>query len=66
MRVNSVWHGTELGFYLGPKICDFVPNEIKESESLNAFKFKIKSWVPEGCPCRICIIYLGGVAFLII
>ena len=28
-RVNSVWHGTELVSYLGPKIWDLVPNEIK-------------------------------------
>ena len=41
-RVNSVWHGTESVSYLGPKIWDLVPNEIKESESLNSFKFKIK------------------------
>ena len=47
-RVKSVWHGTELVSYLGPKIWDLVPNEIKESESLNGFKFKIKRWVPEG------------------
>ena len=39
-RANSVCHGTELVFYLTPKIWDLVPNEI-ESESLNTFKFKI-------------------------
>ena len=64
-RVNSVWHGTESVSYLGPKIWDLVPNEIKESESLNGFKLKIKRWVPEGCPCRICKIYLGQVGFII-
>ena len=64
-RVNSVWHGTESVSYLGPKIWDLVPNEIKESESLNGFKFKIKRWVPEGCPCRICKIYLGQVGFIV-
>ena len=37
-RVNSIWHGTESVTYLGPKIWDLVSNEIKESESLNAFK----------------------------
>ena len=58
-RVNSVWHGTELISYLGPKICYLFLNEIKESESLNTLKFKIKRWVPEGCPCRIGKIYLG-------
>ena len=47
MRVNSFWHGTELVSFLGPKIWDLVSNEIKESESLNAFKFKIKRWIPE-------------------
>ena len=63
-RVNSVWHGTESVSYLGPKIWDLVPNEIKESESLNAFKFKIKRWILEECPCRICKIYLGQVGFI--
>ena len=28
-RVKSVWHGTESVSYLGPKIWDLVPNEIK-------------------------------------
>ena len=64
-RVNSVWHGTESLSYLGPKIWDLAPNETKASESLNAFKFKIERWVPEGCPCRICKIYLGQVGFII-
>ena len=40
-RVNSVRNGNESVTYLGPKIWDLVPNEIKEFESLNAFKFKI-------------------------
>ena len=41
-RVNSAWHDTELVSYLGPKTWDLVPNEIKEPESLDGFKFKIK------------------------
>ena len=54
MRVNFVWHATESMSYLGPKIWDLVSNEIKESQSLDASKSKIKRWVPEECPCRIC------------
>ena len=50
---------------VGPKIWDLMPNEINESESLNAFKFKMKGWVPEGFPCRTCKIYLGQVRFII-
>ena len=44
---------------------DLVPNEIKESESLNGFKFEIIRWVPEVCPCRIFKIYRGRVGFII-
>ena len=51
--INSVWHGTESISYLGPKIWDLEPKEVKESESLNCFKFKIKRWIHEGCPRRI-------------
>ena len=64
-RVKSVWHDTESVSYLGPKIWDLLPNEIKESESLNGFKFKIKRWVPERCPCRICKLCLGQVVFIV-
>ena len=39
-RVKSVWHGNESVSYLGPKIWDLVPNEIKESESLSNSKSK--------------------------
>ena len=49
-RVNTVWHGTESVSYLDPEIWDLAPNEIKESESLKACKFKIKKWVPVACP----------------
>ena len=29
-RVNSLWHDSESVFYLGPKIWDLVPDEIKK------------------------------------
>ena len=66
----SIWvllaiFGNESVSYLGPKIWDLVQNEIKESESLNGFKFKIKMWISEGCPCRICKRCLGQVGFII-
>ena len=34
------------------------PEDTKQSESLKIFKNKIKKWVPSGCPCRLCRIYL--------
>ena len=41
-RLNSVRHGTESISFLGPKIWDFVPSDIKLSQSLSIFKRKIK------------------------
>ena len=51
--------------YLGLKIRHVVPNEIKQSKTLNAIKFRIKRRVPDGCPCRICKVCLGQVGFII-
>ena len=44
-RVNSVRHGTGSISFLGPKVWDLVPSDIKSSQSLSIFKIKIKKWV---------------------
>ena len=56
--VHSVYHGTESFSFLGQKIWELVPEHVKQSESLEIFKKKIKQWVPSRCPCRLCRIYL--------
>ena len=50
--------------FLALKICYILPKEIKNSETLDAFKLKIKNWVPLGCPCRLCKIYVSQVGFI--
>ena len=63
-RVNSVRYGTESVSFLAPKIWDILPKEIKNSETLNAFKLKIKNWVPQKCPCRLSKTYVSQVGFI--
>ena len=58
---NTVWNGLETISYLGPKILNVVPAEIKQKSYLSSFKGEIKKWIPENCPCRICKKYLPGV-----
>ena len=41
-HVNSVYHGTESLSFLGPKIWELVPPDLKSLESLEAFKTRIK------------------------
>ena len=63
-RVKSVRYGTESILSLAPKIWEILPNEIKDSETLQIFKAKIKKWVPVEWPCRLCKIYLPQVGFI--
>ena len=63
-QVHSVYHGTESLSFLGPKIWDLVPLELKQLESLEVFKLKIKKWIPFECPCRLCRAYIQQVGFV--
>ena len=63
-NVKTVRYGTESLSFLGPKIWELVPLEIKSSHSLEEFKKKIKSWIPENCPCRLCKTYLHHIGFI--
>ena len=66
--VRTVLSGTENTKYLGPKIWELIPDEMKELESLWEFKRAIKLWKPTSCPCKLCkllyaILLLGLVFF---
>ena len=63
-RVNSVRFGTESISFLGPKIWDMIPKDIKESETVQIFKAKIKKWIPRDCPCRLCKTYIAQIGFI--
>ena len=63
-RVNSVRYGTETVSFLAPKIWHILPKDIKDSESLDIFKRKIKKWIPSECPCRLCKTYDPQVGFI--
>ena len=62
--VSTVHHGSESISFLGPKIWNLLPDNIKNAESLNVFKTKIKSCKPETCPCRLCRVYVQNVGFV--
>ena len=63
-NVRSVFHGSESISYLGPKIWDIVPLELKELTSVVAFKKGIKEWKPKKCSCRLCRKYVSNLGFL--
>ena len=63
-NIKTVHYGLQSVRYLGPKIWELVPNNIKYSNSLSKFKKLIKSWKPEACPCRLCKTYIAQVGFI--
>ena len=62
-HVNKV-KGQETLRFFGPKVWDIIPGCIKEASSLTIFKNKIKYWIPEGCPCRLCKDYIQGLGYV--
>ena len=63
-NVRTVNYGTETIRYRAPQIWSIVPENIKTSNTLTEFKKKIKSWIPSGCKCNLCRIYVQGLGFL--
>ena len=61
---KTVQYGTETISFLGPKIWDLVPSELKNLSNISMFKEKIKKWRIQDCPCRLCKQYIAGVGFL--
>ena len=52
--VKSIHKGLESLSYLGSKIWDGLPLEIKVTKTLLQLKTKIKKWYSQNCPCRLC------------
>ena len=63
-NVHTVTYGIESIRHLGPRIWNLVPKEIQELQDLKLFKQKIKSWIPSGCPCKLCKTYIMGIGYL--
>ena len=49
--VRTVNYGIESIRYLGPKIWESIPANIKEVDTIKCSKSGIKKWKPESCPC---------------
>ena len=62
--IHSVFNGTESAPYLGLKIWEQIPAEIKNKDSLDGFKNEIKKWKPSECPCRICKTFVPTLGFV--
>ena len=61
---RTVFHGTDSISFLGQKVRDIAPSQLKKAQSLNSFKKSIRKWAPDNCPCRLCKRCVNGVGFI--
>ena len=62
--MKTVNYGLNSLANLGPKIWGLLPDNLKGLESIEAFKIKINSRIPENCPCRSCKSCIYQMGFL--
>ena len=41
-----------------------IPADIRNINNLSDFTLKIKSWKPDGCPCKLCRAYICQVGYI--
>ena len=62
--IRIVYYGDNSLRFLGPKLWDLIPSDIKDTESVEVFKNRIKNWTPDNYPCRLCKTCIHQVGFI--
>jgi len=63
--IKTVSYGIQSAVLLGCSLWLTMPDEAKNSRTIDEFKNVIKHWKgQENCPCRICRQYVAQVGFL--
>ena len=63
-RNRTVYSGTESISSLAPRIWELIRGDIRNANSLEIFKEKIKFWATDKCPCRLCKTFIGNEGFV--
>ena len=63
-NIRTVYYGSETISFRGSKTWEILPNDLKNTASLQEFKKKIRHWKPCGCKCRICKTYIAHIRFI--
>ena len=63
-KIHSVRYGIETASFVGVRVWSSLPSDLKQCKSLQLFKSKIKKWIPENCPCKLCKTYLQQIGYV--
>ena len=62
--VNTTYFSLHSLRYFSSKIWNIIPDEIKNSLSLDELKIKIPQWDPSGCHCKLSRSYIQHVGYV--
>ena len=62
--IQTAKYGTETVRYRGQRIWHYLPQEVKDANSVQQFKNKVKFWKNLACDCRLCKQYIPQLSFL--
>ena len=62
-KTRTITHGIESLSYLGCKLWNNLPENLKNPNTLHTSKVKIKQW-KANCSCRLCRTFVAQVGFL--
>ena len=63
-RKRTAYFSLETISYRSPQLWSLLPGQMRQMNSLDNFKWSIRPWVCNTCPCRLCKVYLENVEFL--
>ena len=62
--ISSANTGQKSLRYLGPKICNIMPTDSRNSGNIEECTRKIKSQIPNNCSCKLCLNYIHHVGYV--
>ena len=63
-RRRTVYFGLETINYRSSQLWSLLPEHMTQLNSLDQFKRRVRQWVYNTCPCRLCKVYLQNAGFL--
>ena len=60
-KIDCFRYGIETASFVGASVWNSLPSDLN---SLELFKSKIKNWIPENCPCKLCKTYLHQIDYV--
>ena len=63
-NIRTTQIGIESVSNLGAKSWNLLPGKIKNNSSLIVFRNKIRNWIPEKYPCKLCQTYIKNVGYI--